>query len=82
MKSKSDWKIEISGHTDNVGNDAANMALSEKRAKAVGKFLESRGVRRDQLVIQWFGETKPIADNNTPEGRIKNRRVEMQILFD
>lgn len=79
---KEDWKIQISGHTDNVGNDASNMALSEKRAKSVGKYLESKGVMRDKMIIQWFGETKPIADNSTPEGRAKNRRVEMEVVFD
>ncbi|GAB4378212.1 MAG: hypothetical protein Kow0075_07840 [Salibacteraceae bacterium] len=79
---KEDWKIRISGHTDNVGNDAANMVLSEKRAKAVANYLESRGVPRDRMVVQWFGETKPIADNSTPEGRARNRRVEMEIIFD
>lgn len=79
---KEDWKIQISGHTDNVGADASNMKLSEDRAKSVGKYLESKGVMRDKMIIQWFGETKPIADNSTPEGRARNRRVEMEIVFD
>lgn len=79
---KSDWKIQISGHTDNVGNDAANMTLSEKRSKAVAKYLESKGVQRDRMIVQWFGETKPIDDNATAEGRARNRRVEMEIVFD
>lgn len=79
---KEDWKLEIAGHTDNVGSDAANLALSEKRAKAVGKYLESRGVPADRLIVKWFGETQPIADNSTPEGRAQNRRVEMEVIFD
>lgn len=79
---KETWKLQISGHTDNVGSDAANMALSEKRAKAVGKYLESKGVAADRLIIKWYGETMPIADNDTPEGRTKNRRVEMEVMFD
>jgi outer membrane protein OmpA-like peptidoglycan-associated protein len=79
---KQDWRIQISGHTDDVGNDAANMALSEKRSKSVGTYLESKGVARDKMIIQWFGETKPVADNSTPEGRKQNRRVEMEVVFE
>ena len=79
---KEDWKIQISGHTDAVGNDASNMKLSEKRSKAVGSYLESKGVPTDRMVVQWFGETKPVADNGTAEGRAKNRRVEMEVIFD
>lgn len=82
LAKKETWKLQISGHTDNVGSDQANMALSEKRAKSVGKFLESKGVAATQLIIKWYGETQPIADNDTPEGREKNRRVEMEIIFD
>jgi OmpA-OmpF porin, OOP family len=58
------------------------MALSEKRSKSVGTYLESKGVARDKMIIQWFGETKPIADNSTPEGRKQNRRVEMEVVFE
>lgn len=79
---KDEWKIQISGHTDNVGNDGANMTLSEKRAKAVANYLESKGVPRTRMIVQWYGETKPIADNSTPEGRAQNRRVEMEVVFD
>jgi outer membrane protein OmpA-like peptidoglycan-associated protein len=79
---KEDWKIQISGHTDAVGNDASNMTLSEKRSKAVGKYLESKGVAKERMIVQWFGETKPIDDNSTPEGRARNRRVEMEVVFD
>lgn len=82
MVKKEGWKLQISGHTDSQGSDAANMSLSEKRAKAVGTYLESRGVKTDQLIVQWFGETQPIADNATAEGRAKNRRVEMEVKFD
>ena len=76
------WKLEISGHTDNVGDDNANMVLSKKRAEAVKNHLIKDGVQADRLAVFYFGETKPIADNNTPEGRKKNRRVEMKIVFD
>ena len=76
------WKLEISGHTDNVGNEDKNMVLSKKRAESVKKFLVAQGVDETHLIIKFFGETAPIADNNTAEGRQKNRRVEMKIIFE
>lgn len=76
------WKLKISGHTDDVGNDASNMTLSKNRTLATAKYLENKGVPADRFVNEWFGETKPIADNKTPEGRQKNRRVEMVVVFD
>jgi len=79
---KTDWKLEIAGHTDDVGSEASNLALSEKRSKAVGKYLESKGVPVTQLIVKWFGESKPIADNSTAEGRAQNRRVELKVIFD
>lgn len=82
LVSKPTWKLKISGHTDNVGNDEANMTLSKNRAQATGKYLQGKGVAPSQLIIEWFGETRPVADNSTPEGRQKNRRVEMQVVFD
>ncbi len=80
--SKPAWKLRISGHTDDVGSDASNMTLSKNRAQSTGKYLEGKGVAPGQIITEWFGETKPIADNGTPEGRQKNRRVEMQVVFD
>jgi outer membrane protein OmpA-like peptidoglycan-associated protein len=79
---KSTWKLEISGHTDNVGDDNANMVLSKKRAESLKNYLVSKGVEATRLNALYFGETKPIADNNTPEGRKKNRRVEMKIVIE
>jgi outer membrane protein OmpA-like peptidoglycan-associated protein len=76
-----DWVLVMSGHTDNQGDDAKNMILSEKRVKAVKKYLVSKGEKEDRIEISWFGSTRPIADNNTEEGRQKNRRVEMKIVF-
>jgi OOP family OmpA-OmpF porin len=55
--------------------------LSEKRSKAVKKYLVSKGVKVDKVIAEWFGQAVPIADNNTPEGRQKNRRVEMKVEF-
>ncbi|HEX5111941.1 MAG TPA: OmpA family protein, partial [Saprospiraceae bacterium] len=68
-------KVDIRGHTDNVGDDVSNMKLSEKRAKAVLEELAKNGVSRDRMTATGFGETMPIADNNTKEGRAQNRRV-------
>jgi outer membrane protein OmpA-like peptidoglycan-associated protein len=80
LKKKPTWKLRIAGHTDNVGKPAANLKLSEKRAKAVKKYLTEKGVADANLIAEWYGQTKPIASNKTPEGRQKNRRVEMTIL--
>jgi len=76
------WKLEISGHTDNVGDDNANLVLSKKRAESLKNYLVSKGISADRMETLYFGETKPIADNNSPEGREKNRRVEMKIVFE
>ena len=78
---KSDWRLQIAGHTDNVGNDQNNMVLSKKRSEAVRNFMVSQGIDSERLSVLYFGETQPIGDNNTPEGRQKNRRVEMTIIF-
>lgn len=68
-------EIEIQGHTDNVGDDKANFALSGERAFEVLKYLTSKGVPGKRIKAQGYGETKPIADNATDEGRKKNRRT-------
>jgi len=80
MAKKPNWRLKISGHTDNQGGKATNMKLSEKRAKAVQKYLVSKGIAADRFKVEWFGQTKPIADNKTEAGRQKNRRVEMLII--
>jgi outer membrane protein OmpA-like peptidoglycan-associated protein len=82
MLKKPEWKIQISGHTDNVGNDQANLILSKKRAEAVKAYLVSKNVQADRVKTLFFGKTKPIASNDTEEGRQKNRRVEMKIIFE
>lgn len=82
LKKKPTWKLEITGHTDNQGDDTANMLLSKKRAEAVKAYLVSQGIDATRLITQYYGETKPIATNDTPEGRQKNRRVEMKVVFD
>jgi outer membrane protein OmpA-like peptidoglycan-associated protein len=70
-------KIEIHGHTDNVGNPKANQELSEKRAKAVVGYLASKGVKTSRMNAVGFGQDAPIADNKTADGREVNRRIEM-----
>jgi outer membrane protein OmpA-like peptidoglycan-associated protein len=79
MIRKGEWKIKIAGHTDSQGKAQSNLILSKKRAEAVRDFLVQRGVNTDNIIVQYFGEEKPIADNNTAEGRQKNRRVEMAV---
>jgi outer membrane protein OmpA-like peptidoglycan-associated protein len=72
-------KIELGGHTDNTGNRQNNQKLSEQRAKSAYDYLVSRGVGSGRLSYQGFGDTKPLADNNTEEGRRQNRRTEYRI---
>lgn len=76
MTHKKSARVEISGHTDNVGNPKGNKALSEKRAKACREYLMSRGIDGDRVEAVGYGDELPIAPNDTEEGRQKNRRIE------
>lgn len=71
--------LEIGGHTDSDGEEAANMALSERRAQAVVEFLEKAGLPADRLRALGFGQTYPVAPNDTPEGKAQNRRIEFVV---
>jgi outer membrane protein OmpA-like peptidoglycan-associated protein len=82
LKQKGEWNLLLSGHTDNVGDDDANMILSKNRAEAVKNYFISKGISENRIKVNYFGETKPIADNSTPDGRQKNRRVEFVIVFE
>jgi outer membrane protein OmpA-like peptidoglycan-associated protein len=73
-------KIEVSGHTDNVGSDQSNQILSENRAKSVYQYLIANGIDASRLSFKGYGETQPIATNDTDEGRAKNRRTEFKII--
>ena len=73
-------KLRVEGHTDNQGGAASNLRLSNNRAKAVRDYLVKKGIDAKRLESKGFGQTKPIGDNKTPEGREQNRRVEMTIL--
>lgn len=79
---KDDWKLKLVGHTDNKGSEEKNMLLSEKRAEAVKKYLMKRGVPEEDFIVEWHGESMPIAPNDTKAGMKKNRRVEMIILMN
>ena len=76
MKDNPSVTIRINGYTDNVGNGADNLKLSEDRAKAVVNYLISQGINAKRLTSQGFGESQPVADNSTEEGRALNRRTE------
>ena len=71
--------IKVIGHTDSKGSDAYNQALSERRASSVASYLLSQGLSPNKLTSEGRGESEPVADNATDEGRAKNRRVELHI---
>jgi outer membrane protein OmpA-like peptidoglycan-associated protein len=71
--------IDVLGHTDSTGEDAYNQKLSERRALSVADYLISQGVMQQRFNVLGYGETRPIASNNTPEGRSQNRRVEIEL---
>ena len=77
LKAASTLKIEVGGHTDNVGTAQANEKLSAERAQAVMAALVKRGVAGNRLTAKGYGQSAPVADNRTEEGRAKNRRVEL-----
>jgi OmpA-OmpF porin, OOP family len=72
-------KANLSGHTDSVGTEAYNQRLSERRVNSVRDYVVKKGVDSGRISGQGFGESKPIADNKTQEGRAKNRRVEIKV---
>jgi outer membrane protein OmpA-like peptidoglycan-associated protein len=80
LKENPTIKIEIDGHTDNVGKPADNLTLSNNRAKAVINYFLYKGVAADRLSSKGFGETKPVADNTSEQGRAKNRRTELKVV--
>ncbi len=78
LKAYPDMEVQIIGYTDNVGSERNNQALSERRAKSVVQWLVNKGIDSNRLVAVGKGEESPIAVNNTPEGRAKNRRIEFR----
>ncbi len=75
-----DVRIEVSGHTDNVGSASVNKRISKARALTVKNYLSSRGVEEDRIEYEGYGFDQPIAPNDTPEGKAQNRRVEIKVL--
>jgi OmpA-OmpF porin, OOP family len=75
-------KIEIAGHTDSVGDDDANLKLSQARADAVKAYLVKKGIASSRVEAKGYGETRPVDSNETAEGRQKNRRTEVHILSE
>ncbi len=80
LKRKDDEKIELGGHTDNVGKADANMVLSTNRANTVRAYLLMKGISSERVTAKGYGMTVPIAENDTAEGRSLNRRTEVKIL--
>jgi outer membrane protein OmpA-like peptidoglycan-associated protein len=80
LKANPDVRVEISGHTDNVGSDAANLRLSQARAESVRRYFIEKGVAADRMEARGYGEGRPVTTNDTVEGRAENRRVEMSRL--
>lgn len=80
MVHKKDARVEISGHTDNVGNAKDNKALSERRAQACRNYIVSKGIDKKRLDAVGFGDERPVAPNDTEEGRQRNRRIEAKEL--
>ena len=80
LKENTNVKVEISAHTDNVGSPGFNLDLSNRRAASVVEALVAKGVSPETLIAKGYGETKPVTENETEEGRARNRRVEFRIL--
>jgi len=80
LENKPEMKIELSGHTDDVGDDDFNLKLSESRAKSVKQYLTNKGIDANRITAIGYGESQPIASNSDDEGRSLNRRTEVKIL--
>ncbi|MBZ4371155.1 OmpA family protein [Corallococcus sp. AS-1-6] len=80
LEEKSDARVRINGFTDSTGNADANRQLSESRAESVRRALVRRGIPQDRIEVSGEGDANPIASNDTPEGRVQNRRIEVQVL--
>jgi outer membrane protein OmpA-like peptidoglycan-associated protein len=79
MTQNPSFRLDVSGHTDNVGDESANQQLSQARAKAVVEYLRQQGISQERLSFRGFGSTKPVTTNDTESGKNRNRRVEFII---
>lgn len=82
LTANTNMKIELAAHTDDVGDDASNMLLSQRRANAVRDYLVAKNIATNRILPKGYGEKKPIATNETPEGRATNRRTECRIISE
>jgi outer membrane protein OmpA-like peptidoglycan-associated protein len=80
LRQNPDKVAQIEGHTDNVGSASHNLQLSDRRANSVKDAMVRMGVSGEQLIARGFGKDKPVTSNNTPEGRLQNRRVDIIIV--
>ncbi|SRR5260221_9522719 len=80
LKSRASMRLGVYGHTDSKGTPPNNLRLSKERAAAVRNYLQGKGIAASRLESEGFGQTKPVASNDTDDGRAKNRRVEFKIL--
>jgi len=80
MRENPSMRLKITGHTDNIGSEAANMKLSEKRARAVLREFVKLGIDESRFELDWKGESEPIDTNDTEEGRQRNRRIEFEVI--
>ena len=75
-----DKKVEVIGHTDNAGSRASNLSLSQARAEAVKVYVTGKGIRPESIAVSGEGPDRPVADNRSPEGRARNRRIEFKVV--
>lgn len=73
-------RVEVIGHTDNAGSRAGNLSLSQARAEAVRDYVVAKGIKADLIAVSGEGPDRPVADNRTPEGRARNRRIEFKVV--
>jgi OOP family OmpA-OmpF porin len=83
LQSNPDSYAVLAGYTDSVGSEEYNLGLSRRRAESVAAYLmNNANIEEDRIVLQWFGQTNPVAGNDTAEGRRMNRRVEAAVGFE
>jgi OOP family OmpA-OmpF porin len=79
LKENPDKRVAFEGHTDSIGTERYNQGLSERRANSARDYVSKKGISASRITTRGFGESKPIADNKTADGRSKNRRVEVKV---
>ena len=80
LKEYPDTNVIVAGHTDSVGKDEYNLGLSQRRAQAVTSYFKNKGLAGSRFTTKWYGEKNPVTSNDTPDGRAKNRRVNVVIV--